>query len=162
MTDSSPPSRSPALVSISKFFLFVSLPLSVVPQRRASDAFFVQSLSETEMDMCAYWTVKGHSSGDTLIRPRIHEYLGDGNEGILHCCMRMSRLPRGFLWGVCGQERRPGVARVYVKSVSGFRGVDMVYIHSCSKPPPHTHRNKSIPMLTSIQFQIRFSFTSTT
>lgn len=34
------------------------------------------------MDMCAYWTVKGHSSGDMLIQPRIHEYLADGNEGI--------------------------------------------------------------------------------
>lgn len=54
------------------------------------------------MDMCAYWTVKGHSSGDMLIRPRIHEYLRDGNEGILHCCMRMSGLPGGSLRGECG------------------------------------------------------------
>lgn len=74
------------------------------------------------MDMCAYWTVKGHSSGDMLIRPRIHEYLEDGNEGILHCCMRMSGLPGGSLRGVCGQERRPGVARVYVKCTSGSGG----------------------------------------
>lgn len=80
------------------------------------------------MDMCAYWTVKGHSSGDMLIRPHIHEYLGDGNEGILHCCMRMSGLPGGSLRGVCGQvwqECGKSVCQVCVRIFFGEGGASI-------------------------------------
>lgn len=99
----------PLLFSISKFPFFLFL-RSTETRSGRSPLF---GLSEREMDMCVYWTVKGHSSGDTLIQPNIHEYLGDGNEGVLHCCMRMEGAPQRRRKRA--RTGRRGVARVCVK-----------------------------------------------
>lgn len=139
MSDSSSTTPLPLLFlfSISKFpfYSFSSF------RGDALWTFPLFGLSEREMDVCAYWTVKGHSSGDTLIQPNIHEYLGDGNEGVLHCCMRMEGAPRRRRMRMKKRARtgRRGVAGVCVcvSQVWRRRGVcphvwgDLVKRHFC-------------------------------
>lgn len=116
----------PLLFNISKSPFFVFLRSAETHSGRSP----LFGLSEREMDVCAYWTVKGHSSGDTLIQPNIHEYLGDGNEGVLHCCMRMEGAPQRRRRKRARTGRR-GVARVCVSSVCLYVRGYLVKRHSC-------------------------------
>lgn len=123
MTDSSTSRLHPSLFIYHFKIPFLSL-RSFHRDTLWTFSFF--GLSEREMDVSAYWIVKGHSSGDTLIQPHIHEYLGDGNEEVLHCCMRMEELPGGGGGRDCGQVGE--VWRECVSSVSVWQQGVCLYV----------------------------------